>query len=61
MNIFKNQLKEASVLCKKRNVAFGDALHSILAKDNNAIMITRDKHFLNLLDIVIIKKPEELI
>jgi len=36
-------------------------LHSILARDNQAVLITRDKHFLKLLDICIIKKPEELI
>ncbi|MEK6934395.1 MAG: PIN domain-containing protein [Nanoarchaeota archaeon] len=61
VDISKAQLQEASILCKKRNVAFGDALHAILARDNKAIMITRDKHFLELLDIVEIKKPEDLI
>ncbi len=61
VEISKYQIKEAAILCKKRKVAFGDALHSILARDNNAIMVTRDNHFLELLDIVEIKKPEDLI
>ena len=59
--ILELQIKEAAVLCKKRKVAFGDALHAILARDNNAVMVTRDKHFLELTDICEIKKPEDLI
>lgn len=55
------QAKEAALLCRQRNVAFGDALHAILARDNNAMLITRDKHFLQLKDIVEARKPEELV
>lgn len=55
------QIKEAAKLCKERNVAFADALHAVLSRDNNAILITRDVHFTELLDLVDIKKPEELI
>lgn len=61
VDISKPQVKEAARLAKEKGVAFGDALHAILARDNKAIMITRDKHFYNLQDIVNIKKPEELI
>ena len=61
VEISDSQAKEAYILCKQRKVAFGDALHSILARDNNAIMVTRDKHFLELTDIADIKKPEGLI
>ena len=61
VNISNSQTKEAAILCKKRKIAFGDALHAILARDNNAIMVTRDKHFIELLDIVKIKKPKDLI
>lgn len=61
INISELQAKEAYILCKNRNVAFGDALHAILARDNKAILITRDEHFLKLTDIVEIKKPEDLI
>ena len=56
-----SQAREAASLSRKRHVAFGDALHAILARDNNAIMVTRDKHFLELNDIAEIRKPEELI
>lgn len=61
MDISESQAKEAAILCKQRKVAFGDALHAILARDNNAIMVTRDKHFLGLADIAEVKKPEDLI
>ena len=55
------QAKEAGKLCKEYKIPFGDALHAVLARDNNAILVTRDKHFLELLDIVDVRKPEELI
>ena len=61
VDISEQQVKEAAKLCKERNIAFGDALHAILARDNKAIMVSRDKHFLELLDIVEVKKPEELV
>jgi predicted nucleic acid-binding protein len=57
----KNQIKEANNISKKRKIFFGDVLHAILARDNDAILVTRDSHFLELLDIVEIRKPEELI
>lgn len=60
-DISNEQAKEAAVLCKKRNVSFGDALHAILARDTKAIMVTRDKHFLRLRDISDIKKPEDFL
>jgi len=57
----KNQAKEAYTLKIKFNIPFGDALHTILARDNQAKLVTRDKHFIELKNIVEIKKPEELI
>ena len=61
VEIEERQIKEAAALCKKLNIPFGDALHGVLAKDNNAIMITRDSHFRKLKDKITIKKPEDLI
>lgn len=61
INISESQAKEAARLCRERKVAFGDALHVILARDNGAIMVTRDEHFFELTDIAEIKKPEELL
>jgi|SRR3989344_1646032 len=61
VDITFSQSEEAIILSKKRNVPFGDALHSILARDYNAILVSRDNHFLELTDIAEIKKPEDLI
>jgi predicted nucleic acid-binding protein len=60
-NISKEQIIEARILRKKFNIPFGDALHAVIARDSNAIMVTRDHHFEELQEIAEIRKPEELI
>ncbi|MBN2142231.1 PIN domain-containing protein [Candidatus Woesearchaeota archaeon] len=52
---------EARSLSKSRLVPFADALHAIISRDENAILISRDKHFMKLLDVVCVMKPEDLI
>jgi len=42
---------EAQNIAKERNIPPGDALHAIIARDYNATLVTRDKHFLQLRDI----------
>ena len=61
VEISKEQIKEAVDLSKDLKIPFGDALHSVLARDNDAIMVTRDHHFRKLKDKITIKKPEDLI
>ena len=61
VEINEKQLKEAVDLSKDLKIPFGDALHSVLARDNDVIMVTRDHHFRKLKDKITIKKPEELI
>ena len=61
VEIKEEQIKEAAGLCKQLKISFGDCLHAILARDNDAIMVTRDKHFAELQDLVDVKNPEELI
>ena len=55
------QIAMAISLSKFRNIPCGDALHAILARDNDAFLVTRDKHFRRLKDIVKILKPEDLL
>ncbi|MBI5064860.1 PIN domain-containing protein [Candidatus Woesearchaeota archaeon] len=55
------QFAEALVLKRKLKIPSGDIFHAILARDNGAILVTRDKHFEQLRYIVEVKKPEELI
>lgn len=55
------QIYEAKIIAEERRVPPGDVLHAILARDYNAIMISRDNHFQRLKDICIVEKPETII
>ena len=57
----KEQRDEAIKLAEERKVPKGDALHAVLARDHNFILIARDKHFRELEDISKHYKPEEII
>lgn len=61
VNVTQEQTREASLLNQIRKTGFADALHAVLARDNDAILITRDEHFYDLADIAPIKKPEDLL
>lgn len=56
-----SQDAEAQRAAKSQNVPFEDALHTILARDSGAVLVTRDKHFKKLSDISEPFKPETLI
>jgi predicted nucleic acid-binding protein len=49
------QRKLASDISEARQIPFGDALHAVLARDNDAILLTRDKHFIELRDVTVIE------
>jgi predicted nucleic acid-binding protein len=57
----KEQRDEAKKIAQERNIPKGDALHAIIARDNNFVLISRDKHFKQLTDISKHYKPEDLI
>ena len=61
VNLKKEQFQEAAKLNRERSLPFGDCLHALIARDNQAIMVTRDKHFEELQDVVQSYKPEDLI
>lgn len=61
VEIYGKQLKEAADLSNEHNIPLGDAVHGVLARDANAIMVTRDRHFRKLKDKITVKKPEDLI
>lgn len=54
------QTEEAKQLSRALKIPRKDALHSIIARDCGAILVSRDAHFLAIKGIVV-KKPEELI
>ncbi len=55
------QKEEAKELARKNMVPLGDALHAIIARDNNLILVSRDNNFRKLRKISQCYKPEELI
>ncbi len=57
----EKQREEAKKIANERDVPAGDALCAIVARDNNSILVTRDRHFRKLEDISKHHKPEELI
>lgn len=57
----EKQFDEAKMIVRQRNLPFRDVLHAILARDNGAVMVTRDHHFEELQDITKPSKPEDLI
>lgn len=52
---------ESENISNTYNIPFGDALHAVAARDNDAILITRDRHFEKLRHICRVMKPEDLI
>ena len=61
VEISEENYKEAKKIGTERNLPPGDVLHAILARNNNAILISQDEHHQKLKDIVEVKKPEEII
>jgi predicted nucleic acid-binding protein len=61
INTNKIQTEEAKRLVKHFNIPLADALHSILARDNECILVSRDKHFEKLRFLITVQKSEELI
>ena len=61
VSVSKKHYKEAEKIVKEKNLPLGDVLHTILARDYNLILVTRDKHFKELVFISKSYKPEELI
>jgi len=57
----KKQIKEARKISNEKKIPFGDVLHVIIARDNEAILVTRDHHMEEIQNITIFKKPEDII
>lgn len=57
----KKQSDEANSLSHKKKISYGDVLHAIIARDNCAVLISRDIDFQRLRDIVNTELPENVI
>lgn len=61
VSISNDQILEArKILAFTKETHLKDIIHAILARDNKAIMITRDRHFDALSDFVKVAKPEDI-
>ncbi len=58
--VYKEDKEEAKKIASQKNISRGDALHAILARNNEFQLVSRDIHFEKLRDITIAKKPEEI-
>jgi predicted nucleic acid-binding protein len=59
--ITESQIREANVLHRRLNIPKFDIIHGVLARDNDAILVTRDNHFKEFKDSARIKMPEDII
>lgn len=55
------QVRRSKDLARKRDIPSGDALHSLIARDNIAVMVTFDRHFDKLRDITLSFNPKNLL
>ncbi len=57
----EKQISKAKDLSLKRNIPKRDALHALIARDNKSILVTLDRHFQKIHDIIKSKRPQDLI
>lgn len=57
----EKQIGKAKDLASKRKIPKRDAIHALIARDNRAILVTLDRHFKEILDIIKPKRPQDLI
>ncbi len=51
VHITRNQEKESKKLASQKDIPKGDVLHAVISRDNDAIMVSRDKHFEKLITL----------
>jgi predicted nucleic acid-binding protein len=61
VHIYREQIEEARKLAQQRDIPKKDALHAVIARDNNLQLIATDAHFEQLKDITKAKKPIDFI
>ncbi len=61
VHVFEEFVHEADKVSSEKGIPLADVLHAILARENNAQLISRDKDFDEIRYITIAKLPEEFI
>ena len=59
--ISDEQILLSQKLAQERNLPLADVMHVALARDNRCILVTRDNHFRQLLDVCKYHLPESLL
>ncbi|MFH1316309.1 MAG: PIN domain-containing protein [Candidatus Woesearchaeota archaeon] len=55
------QIGKSKDLSLKRDIPKGDTIHALIARDNQSILITLDKHFTDISDIIKPKRPQDIL
>lgn len=53
-------ITKAKEICAEKNIPLSDTIHAIIAHNADATLITQDKHFRKLKDVVSIKRPGDI-
>ena len=62
VSVTKVQFEEAHRLAEQRDIPLGDSIHALIARDNDAQLVSRDeKDFIRIKDITKYKEPKDLI
>jgi len=55
------QFRRSKDISFKRKIPKKDALHALIARDNNTILVALDRHFKEMIDIIKPCRPQDLI
>ena len=58
--VTKQLFFDAKKLAKERSIPISDAVRTLMARQERAILVSRDKHFKEVEDLVEVRLPEEL-
>ncbi|MBU1975722.1 MAG: PIN domain-containing protein [Nanoarchaeota archaeon] len=61
VQVTKAEYRESKHIAKQRGIPAGDAIHAIIARDTESLLVSRDSDFQKLKDIARVALPEELI
>ncbi len=59
-DVTKQIFFDAKKLAKERSIPISDAVHALMARQEGAILVSRDKHFKEVEDLIEVRLPEEL-
>ena len=61
VEVTKKDYFESKKISDELDIPPGDALHALIAKKSNSILVSQDNHMQKLKHLVEVKKPEEII